>query len=350
MLKKFHSPLAFVVLVFVSPLCAEDAFYVAPNGNDLNKGTAEQPFASIRRAQAAIREMSEAGLKNDVVVYLHSGTHYFEKTLQFGPLDGGTKEHSVTYTAAEGQQVTISGGREIQGWQRGNDGFWTVKLPDVKAGKWFFRQLYADGKRMGRGRYPEEGFLKIKSVSKDYKTLQFTEPLPEFNFGGQDTEVVVVQNWSISRELIAQSKPEELKAETPIGWVGHSHCLPKPRMSVFLENALSLVTEPGQWYLDRKSGTLHYKAADGEDPNQRRFVAPLADQLVRVEGAADRPVRNLHFKGIGFAHTNWLIPKIGYGGIQACYHGTTVDEPACFAVDVAVNSRTARVAPSSNAP
>jgi len=336
MLKNIHSLLAMAVLVSASSLCAEDALYVAPDGDDANEGTAERPFATIQRAQAAVRHKSEAGLKDDVVVYLRGGIYYLEKALKFGPLDGGTKERSVTYAAAEGQGVTISGGREIHGWKQGSDGLWTLELPDVKAGKWFFRQLYADGKRMPRGRYPAEGFLKIKRVSKDYKTLQFTEPLPDRNFGGQETEVVVVQNWSISRELIVQSKPEELTAETQIGWVGHMACLPKPRMSAFLENALSLVTEPGQWYLDRKSGTLYYKAADGEDPNQRRFVAPRVDQLVRVEGASDRPVRNLHFKVIGFEHSNWLIPKIGYDGIQACYHGTTVDEPACYAVDVAV--------------
>ena len=318
------------------PVLAEIAYHVAPNGDDSNKGTAAAPFATLERAQRAVREATQAGLRDDVVVYLSAGTYYPEKTLQFGPLDGGTAEHSVTYAAVDGEQVTISGGREIAGWRRGDDGVWTTELPDVKAGKWFFRQLYADGKRMPRGRYPEKGFLKIKSVSKDRKTLRFDKPLPEGDFGGQDTEVVVVQNWSISREVIAESNPEGLTAETPIGWIGHGWCVPKRGMAAFLENARSLVKQPGQWYLDRKAGMLHYLAAEGEDPSGQRFVAPRLDQLVVIEGTGDRPVQNLHFRGIGFEHTNWLIPEIGYGGIQACYYGTTVREPACFAVRVAV--------------
>ena len=117
-------------------------------------------------------------MKDNVTVYLREGTYQLEDTLRFGPLDSGTAEHSVTYAAVDGAKVTVSGGRDIRGWKRGNDGFWTVELPEVKAGEWFFRQLYADGERLSRGRYPEEGFLKIKSVSQDYKTLQFTEPLP----------------------------------------------------------------------------------------------------------------------------------------------------------------------------
>ena len=340
--RSFYALLAVAVLspagtlLPIDTASAEYAIYVAPDGDDANDGSAERPFATIGRAQAVVRQKTEAGLNDDVAVYLRGGTYYLDKTLRFGPKDGGTPQYSVTYAAVQGQQATLSGGRRIGDWKRDGRGFWTVELPDVKAGKWFFRQLYADGRRLPRGRYPEKGFLKIKGVSKDHTKLQFTEPLPERDFGGRNTEVVVVQNWSIARELIARSKPEELTAETPIGWVGHSHCLPKRGMSVFLENGLSLVTRPGQWYLDGKSGVLFYKAADDEDPNRRPFVAPMLDQLVDVEGTAEHPVRNLHFKGIALEHTNWLIPEIGYDGIQACYHGTNVQEAACFAVDVAV--------------
>lgn len=310
---------------------AEGTLYVALDGDDRSDGTSAKPFATIQRAQTAVRQKIEAGLKDDTVVYLRGGTYFLEETLRFGPLDGGTAEHSVTWTAAEGETVTLSGGRAIQGWQREEGNMWSVGLDD-----WNFRQLYADGERLPRGRYPEEGFLKIESVSEDYRTLRFTEPLPERDFGGRDTEVVVVQNWSISRELITRTEGKELTAVTPIGWVGHMACLPKPRMSAFLENDLALVTRPGQWHLDRAASRLHYLATDGEDPNRRRFVAPRIGQLIDVEGTAEAPVRNLHFRRISFEHTGWLLPEIGYGGIQGCYHGTHVDEPACFAVDVAV--------------
>lgn len=315
---------------------ADQTFYVAPDGNDANPGTGAQPFATIQRAQVAVRSLTESGLRENVAVVLREGTYVLEESLRFGPLDAGTSEHSVTYRAAENEAVTLSAGREIHGWQKGADGLWVVDLPAVKEGDWFFRQLFIDGKRMPRGRYPKEGFLEIATVSEDYRTLAFTEPLPAGDFGGQDTEVVVVQNWSISRERVMRTERNSLEAETPIGWVGHSHCLPKPGMSVFLENALSLVSEPGQWYLDRTSGRLYIKAAPGETPASRRIVAPVIDRILDIKGTPERPVRNLRFVGLGFAHTNWLIPEIGYGGIQACYYGTHVDEPACFAVGAAI--------------
>jgi len=311
-------------------------FHVAPQGNDTHTGTLAQPFASVQRAQTAVRHVIQSGLQEDVTVFLRGGTYRLECILRFDPRDSGTGAHSVTYAAYPGQTPVLSGGRVITGWRPGQGGRWTVTLPAVKKGKWWFRQLYADGQRLARGRYPAEGFLKIKTVSQDLMKLSFNSALPQQDLGAQDTEVVVVQNWSITREIIAASNTEGLTAQTALGWVGHGSCLAKPRMSAFLEHHLDFVRAPGQWHLDRESGVLTYQAAPGENPKDRQFVAPVLTQLIDIQGSADNPVRNLHFQGIAFADTAFLLPAIGYNGIQACYHGTSQEEAACFAVDVAV--------------
>jgi len=328
------------IITFVGTALAQSAFaadlYVDPGASDTGNGTRANPYNVIDKAQAAVRQRIAQGLGEDITVHLRGGIYRLDRTLVFGPEDGGCAQYSVTYKASPGGRPVLSGGRVITGFKRGQDDIWTVKLADVKAGTWWFRQLYAGGQRLARGRYPQEGFLKIKSVSKDHTKLRFANALPAADLGSGDTEVVVVQNWSISREPVAQSNTEELTAETPIGWVGHMACLPKPGMSVFFEHALAFVDEPGQWYLDRKTGVLHYRAAQSEDPNKRRFVAPVLRQLIDIQGHRDRPVRNLHFAGIGFEHTAFLMPDIGYGGIQACYHGTTVKEAVTYAVDAAI--------------
>lgn len=322
-------------LLAAGPVLSAD-FYVSPDGSDAGPGTQAQPFASLEKARDAVRMKIGAGLDQDVVVELGGGVYALDRTLTFSPEDGGTSEHAVTYRARPNERPVLSGGRTITGFKKGTDNLWTVQLPDVQKGTWWFRQLYVDGQRQPRGRFPEAGFLKIKSVSKDYKTLQFTTPLPDLTFTGGDTEVIVVQNWSISRELIDRQDTDQITARTPIGWVGHMACLPKPGMSVFFEHALDFVKKPGQWHLDRSTGVLHYRAAPGEDPNQRQFVAPVLTQLVRIQGTPDRPVRNLHLDGLGFEYTGLIIPEIGYAGIQACYYGTTVEAATCYAIDTAV--------------
>jgi hypothetical protein len=87
------------------------------------------------------------------------------------------------------------------------------------------------------------------------------------------------------------------------------------------------VDAPGEWYLDYATGLLTYQAEEGEDPNARSFIAPVANQLIKVQGSPEQPVRNLHFEGLTFEHTHWSLPDFGYLGIQAGHHGTTIKDP-----------------------
>lgn len=327
---------ALAIVILSGPVSRAVEFHVSPQGDDTGPGNEAGPFATLGRAQAAVRAQIQLGLQEDVSVFLRGGIYRLDRTLSFGPQDSGTTRCKVTYAPHPGEVPVVSGGRAITGWKRGSANRWTVHLPAVKAGDWWFRQLYVDGQRLPRGRYPAEGFLKIKDVSKDLKKLTFTTPLPDQDFGGGDTEIVVVQNWSITREIIAASSQSGLTAETALGWVGHNSCRAKPGMSAFFEHALAFVQKPGQWHLARKTGILTYQAAPDENPNERVFVAPVLTQLVQISGTRDYPVQNLHFQGIVFADSAFLLPAIGYNGIQACYYGTTQEEAVCFAVDVAL--------------
>ena len=129
-------------------------FYVAVNGKDTNPGTAAAPFASMARAREAVRAKVVAGLTGDILVQIGGGVYSLEETLTFGPEDSGTEQHSVTYAAAPGERVVLSGGRRIAGWKKGAGDIWTAEIPEVKAGRWYFRQLFVDGKRAVRARTP----------------------------------------------------------------------------------------------------------------------------------------------------------------------------------------------------
>ena len=118
-------------------------FYVATNGKDGGTGTEKAPFATLKRAQQAVRELRQQGLKRPVTVLIRGGTYYLSEPLAFTPEDSGTKDFPVTYKAYPGEQPILSGGKAITGnWQRQGN-IWTVNLPEVKAG-WFFRLLRLD--------------------------------------------------------------------------------------------------------------------------------------------------------------------------------------------------------------
>ncbi len=114
--------------------------YVAPGGKDSNRGSADEPLATLAKARDVVREKVAAGLTQNVRVLIRGGIYEQATTLDFGPPDSGSEKHSITYAGYPGEQVVLSGGRKISGWKKGEGEIWTTDLPDVKAGKWHFRQ------------------------------------------------------------------------------------------------------------------------------------------------------------------------------------------------------------------
>jgi glycosyl hydrolase family 141 len=322
-----------LLLTIVSTLCAATPhagdFHVAPSGNDANPGTEDAPFATIGQAQRAVRARTAQGLQKDITVLIRGGVYRLATPLVFGPEDSGTDEHSITYAAYPGETPVLTGGRAITGWQEAADNKWTVELPEVASGAWAFRQLFADGERLPRGRYPNAPVLfRVKSVSEDVTEIVLDQALGVDDLVGEKAELVMYQNWSISRVAIASSSDATLHLANPMGWIGHgSATTASPHKPAYVEHALAFVDAPGEWYLDYDSGVLTYQAAQGENPNTRTFLAPGIDQLMIVEGRPDAPILNMHFAGLTFEYTRWERPTFGYLGIQAGHHGTRMDQP-----------------------
>lgn len=323
-------------LMFFGMVCGAHAgatIHVSPDGDDNAAGKGSAPFRTIVRAQREVHERFRAGFENDVTVLIGGGTYYLDEPLVFGPQDGGTDEHAVVYAAAADEQPVISGGRPIRGFRRSGPNEWVVQLDDVKAGAWWFRQLFVDGQRQPRARFPNPPeVLRITSTSEDVTRISFDQPIIGGSLAGQDAELVVLQNWSITRAAVASSQDATVTTTTPVGWIGHgaqhniTPTTASPGKPSYLEHAPAFMDQPGEWHLDREAGRLTFRTTADFEPGDHTFIAPHLDKLVIVRGERDRPVRNLHFRGLTFAYTGWDLPPFGYAGIQAGHHGTSIRE------------------------
>ncbi len=86
----------------------------------------------------------------------------------------------------------------------------------------------------------------------------------------------------------------------------------------YIENALELLDEPGEWYLDRAKRLVYYLPRPGEDMAKADVIAPQLEALVRLEGTPDDPVHDVAFEGIAFAYATWLQPsRLGHPDVQA---------------------------------
>lgn len=305
--------------------------WVGPGGNDSAPGTKASPLATLAGAQRAVRQRVAAGLDGDVLVTLHGGTYVLIEPLVFGPEDSGSEKWAVTYQAAPGEKVEISGGSTITGWKSGDGGIWTAQLPDVKDGKWYFRQLFVNGRRAVRARTPnadaDDPCLQLTGATLSADRKRYALSLTAKGLSNwknlSDVEVVVFGNWEINRKrLEAIDAKSGVVTLAPPHSEGHEAIRPGPGRWCYFENAREMLDQPGEWYLDRNTGVLSYLPRAGEDMLRARVVAPRLDRLIVVKGTPDRPVCNLHFKGLDFAHTDWSLPAIGFLGIQACHHNS----------------------------
>jgi hypothetical protein len=145
---------------------------------------------------------------------------------------------------------------------------------------------------------------------------------------GQTTELVVYENWSVSRALVTAAGAQDLTTATAVGWIGHgAMTCASPGKPAFLEHAKAFLDQPGEWFLDSATGTLSYLARDGENPTTTGAVAPVLTSLLRLSGTKERPVRNLRFEGLCFEHTDFPLPAIGYSEIQAAHYGPSMKQP-----------------------
>ena len=94
-----------------------------------------------------------------------------------------------------------------------------------------------------------------------------------------------------------------------------------PDGTVWIENVLEALDEPGEWMLDTKARKLYLWPRDGKKPGAD-VVAPRLTELIRVEGKidyegpSDTPVRGLVFRGLTFTQADrwpWEASKTGWG-------------------------------------
>jgi hypothetical protein len=317
-------------------------FFVSPHGDDrwlgklADPGKNNGPFATIERARDAVRALRKTAEQNRITrVVLRGGTYYLNSTVEFGPEDSGTEQAPVVYAAAPGEKVVLSGGRLMGGgrWGEANGRkAWVVDVPEVKEGRWRFRQLFVNGERRPRTRLPKQGEYRIESLP-GYTGDFLRSPTKHFVYAPghiapgwrnlQDVEVVGITRWLDNRlpiesvngetRTVTFDRPSLFALVSSAPW-GDSTTTP----SVYwVENAFEALDTAGQWYLDRPQGRLYYLPRPGEDMTAAEIIAPRLFQVLRVVGRPDAPAHDLRFEGITFSHSEWQPPADYASSLQA---------------------------------
>lgn len=308
--------LAAAAVVFAAVLPAQPAyaattnFYVDPvNGSDSNSGTSTAAaFKTIQAAKAAVRAVN-ASMSDDIVVNLRGGTYPLTSPITFGTSDSGTNGHTVVYQAYNGETPVITGGKAITGWTAATNG--EYKAP---VGTLDFRQLYVNGVRATRARFPDLGSdFQLQGSDKTNKLLKVLSSQVS-NWGHlSQVEMMLETQWGESYLRLKSISSANGTADVSIQDHEAGILFPRPfpvlsnGSPLHFENAHEFLNEPGEFYVDTAAQTVYYKPRPGEDMSTAGVQAPTLQTLFDIKGTnLDSPAHDLRFSGLTFTGTTWM--------------------------------------------
>ncbi len=341
-----------------------NAFYVSPDGDDRCPGTEARPFATLNRAQEAVRRI--AG-QRPVSVWLREGTHYLAAPLTFTPSDSGTPGNQVTYAAYPDEAVLLSGGRRLTcTWTSYRDGIMKCPVPRGLC----FTQLFVEGKRQIRARYPnydrsitgKSGYLQAAGALPDSIADPFAGSDDDMTFSGgaprgviYDPDTFTPRQWANAQDAeihIFQSaywgnlmfRLAGVDRDQHILWFGEGGQQLGAKWSsapaavnhhsrFFIENVFEELDAPGEWFLDKHSSVLYYYPPTGLDLSASLIEISQHECVIHFAGSQSHPVDNITFKGVRISHTlttymsRYDVPSLSDWSIHRGGRGTRGRNP-----------------------
>jgi hypothetical protein len=315
-----HAVFFLCVFLFAPGVFAGEV-HVSTRGDDTNPGTVDRPCKTLHRAQALARAQLERGNDQPIDVVIAPGAYELDRPLVLGPQDSGTADAPVTWRAADmDDKPVLSAGRLIHGaWQPSDTpGVWFIDVPgtkrDASDGGWNFRQLFVDGERATRARFPNKDadnpFLYATGGARDHALID-PAIIKDGWLNESDAQINLVVDWLFFNQwnTIASIDPGAGKL---VFTEDERHGRVFKNNWFYIEGVFVELDRPGEWYLDRGLGRLYYMPQPGKDPNAMRFVAPRLDRLIHVKGDVNRGthVRHVRFDGLELRHTRFTLGHI----------------------------------------
>ncbi|HEY3328772.1 MAG TPA: right-handed parallel beta-helix repeat-containing protein [Capsulimonadaceae bacterium] len=319
-----------LLIVLVAGLSASAeplALYVSPTGNDAwsgslpapNKAKTDGPFATLQRAQQALRTLPRAERdKQGVTIMLREGSYSLAAPLRFTDQDSGTANAQTVIGAYRGESVTVSGGRAVRQWrpymgdiiQADVSGISELRTGSATNGGSVTpygggstqvpnNELFCDGARMDLARWPNVaetakggGWAFTAGVPSKGQRTQFyydgDEPKNWKHPELAQVHIFASYDWSDCYSPVAS-----------IDSATHLVTLAKPTdydiamgRRYYVRNVFEELDAPGEWYLDRAASTLYVYPPAG-DIAKRSVEISVLPTLMSFDHAHDIVVSGL---------------------------------------------------------
>jgi hypothetical protein len=282
--------------IFVTLGTAADV-YVSTTGSDSNDGlSAGKAVASLAKAQQAVRGQI-TNMNANITVHISSGTYELSAPLAFTAADSGRNGFTVNWV---GSGAVISGGRKITGWTAGTNGIYSASVPAGTKS----RSFYVNGQASN---YARKKIANRKDLSYTSTSIKWTSGAYDWitNTAGIEGAEVRFINSFTDRYAPIKGKGNKELIMKQNSWFNNNwgyDTIPKPNadFGVWVQNALALLSEGGQFYLDSNAGKVYYKPLNGENMATADARLGVLETLISVGGTYDAPAHDITFQGLGF--------------------------------------------------
>jgi hypothetical protein len=318
-LNKYFSFLCVLLFAFsVDAASNVDTLFVSHDGNDKWSGTIDIP--NSRRSDGPLKTLAAARDKarkldhsRSITIFVRGGTYELPETLTFAPEDSGTADHPVIYTTFPNERVTLTGGRILKGWRKEGK-FWVADVPQ-KDGRWYFAQLFVNGKMQRRSWTPDSADWKTKwpltTRGLPHNELHLPQEAVDLYYPANaiknwsnlhDVEVTILAQFRWANNIIPLKSVDE----------GNKHAVLAAPASYNInvndpfrvENTIEGIDQPGEWALNTVEGKIYFLAPDDLDVPNAEIIAPRLTQLLRFTGDPQHLVHDIVLRGFTFNGAN----------------------------------------------
>lgn len=280
--------------VSFTALTAAHEVHVSPSGS-------HGSHASLASAQQHVRELLRDSPGEAITVHIADGIYTLRGPLVFGSEDSGASNAPVTWKA-EGSNAVVSGGLRVTDWkQNASSGIYYAAIPKGTQS----RNLYVNGSAANYAR---------QTLEREY--FHASNTTYSWNATGSQYDWLMDTVGIAGAELRALSSFTDRYA--PIKAVGDQELImvqecwhhqvigydtfadPDVDGGLFVQNALALLDEGGEFYLDSEAGRIYYMPLEGEDMSEAEAYLGIQEALIAISGTLDDPVHDIAFEGLNF--------------------------------------------------
>ena len=286
--------------------------FVSPNGN--GRGTQTDPY-SIDQAQALVKAAC-VNMSEDINLYLVDGLYSMSQPIVIQADSSGSNGFFVRWRNTEGATPVFSGAVPVTGWDL-HDEAKNIWKAQVTAGS-DFEHLWQGHKRLTRA---WSGW-KPKGFKSSRLGLKMTKGAPDVASWKNPQDIVVTKlfMWRhipakvqriVGKEI--QLDPAELATYKvpstalgvmePVSLYMVLNFLTIRLARYFIENAYELLTDEGEWYLDKQASVLYFKpfAHDSFSRDSVLLYSRLKT-FFKLDGSPENPINNVAIQGIHFCY------------------------------------------------